>query len=95
MYLNTYYRLSLQLKMCGIIGYYGEKEIDVAKFIANTKHRGQDSTKYIRKDNAILGINRLAIVDISNGDQPLFNNDKTIVLVGNGFIYNYELWWKL
>lgn len=76
--------------MCGIIGYYGTKQIHVDSFIANTKHRGTDSTKYIQKDNAILGINRLAIVDLSNGDQPLSNNDDTILLVGNGFIYNYE-----
>ena len=76
--------------MCGIIGYYGKQVINIDKFIKNTKHRGQDSTKYIKKDNAILGINRLAIVDISNGEQPLYNNDKTIALVGNGFIYNYE-----
>lgn len=76
--------------MCGIIGYYGENKINIDKFIENTKHRGKDSTKYIKKDKAILGINRLAIVDLKYGNQPLFNHNKSICIVGNGFIYNYE-----
>lgn len=53
-------------------------------------HRGPDSGgKYI--DNGIaLGFRRLSIIDLQQGDQPLFNEDKTMVLTFNGEIYNYE-----
>ena len=76
--------------MCGIIAFIGKKQINIESFIENTKHRGKDSSKTISIDNVVLGINRLAIVDINNGDQPLFNDNKDVCLVGNGFIYNYE-----
>ena len=42
-------------------------------------------------DDAALGFRRLSIIDISStGDQPLYNEDRTKVLVFNGEIYNYQ-----
>ena len=37
-----------------------------------------------------LGVQRLAIIDLKTGDQPIFNEDKSIVVVLNGEIYNYR-----
>ena len=55
------------------------------------KHRGPDASgKYIDEGIA-LGHRRLSIIDISSqGDQPIFNEDKSLVLMFNGEIYNYR-----
>jgi asparagine synthase (glutamine-hydrolysing) len=55
------------------------------------KHRGPDASgKYI-DDGIALGHRRLSIIDVtSQGDQPIFNEDKSLVLVFNGEIYNYR-----
>ena len=55
------------------------------------KHRGPDAGgKYIDEQIA-LGHRRLSIIDISSqGDQPIFNEDKSMVLIFNGEIYNYK-----
>lgn len=53
-------------------------------------HRGPDSDgKYIDEDVA-LGFRRLSIIDLHGGDQPIFNEDNTLVLVFNGEIYNFK-----
>ena len=54
-------------------------------------HRGPDSEgKYVDED-AALGFRRLSIIDLSSvGDQPLYNEDRSKVLVFNGEIYNYQ-----
>jgi asparagine synthase (glutamine-hydrolysing) len=52
-------------------------------------HRGPDSSGYFVEDTLALGFRRLAIIDLENGDQPLFNESQSIVLVCNGEIFNY------
>lgn len=77
--------------MCGFVGFTGEinnSEKVLEEMMNTIVHRGPDSDgKYI-ENNVALGFRRLSILDISNGDQPMFNEDKSLVLVFNGEIYN-------
>ncbi len=80
--------------MCGFAGFVGavEHREEVLVNMMNTiVHRGPDSEgKYVDEDVA-LGFRRLSIIDLSEvGDQPLYNEDRSKVLVFNGEIYNYQ-----
>lgn len=56
-----------------------------------TKHRGEDDTKFETYDELCgIGINRLSIIDVEHGMQPLHNSDKSVHVVFNGMIYNTE-----
>ena len=55
------------------------------------RHRGPDWSGIYVNDHAILAHERLSIVDIDNGAQPLYNIDKTHVLAVNGEIYNHKI----
>ena len=74
--------------MCGFAGFVGEVE-DREQVLVNMMntiiHRGPDSEgKYVDED-AALGFRRLSIIDLSSvGDQPLYNEDRSMVLVFNG-----------
>ena len=80
--------------MCGFAGFVGEVENreQVLKAMMNTIiHRGPDSEGIYIDEEAALGFRRLSIIDLSKiGDQPLYNEDRTKVLVFNGEIYNYQ-----
>lgn len=77
--------------MCGIVGIQGLVDEGLLKAMMDTvKHRGpDDSGKYIDKD-VMLGHRRLSIIDLSTGQQPIYNEDGTVVTVYNGEIYNYK-----
>ena len=53
-------------------------------------HRGPDSDGTYIDDNIALGFRRLSIIDLHGGDQPIFNEEKNLVLLFNGEIYNYK-----
>jgi asparagine synthase (glutamine-hydrolysing) len=53
-------------------------------------HRGPDSSGYFNERDVGLGFQRLCIIDPVGGDQPLYNEDESVVLVCNGEIYNYR-----
>jgi asparagine synthase (glutamine-hydrolysing) len=53
------------------------------------KHRGPDSSGCNNDKQVQLAMRRLSIIDVSGGDQPLYNEDKSIEIIGNGEIYNY------
>ena len=53
-------------------------------------HRGPDDGQYYDGEDISLGFRRLSIIDLEGGRQPLFNEDKSKVLVFNGEIYNYQ-----
>lgn len=79
--------------MCGFVGFTNNLK-DASPVLQNMMdsiiHRGPDSEgKYLDADIA-LGFRRLSIIDLSQGHQPLFNEDKSMVLVFNGEIYNYQ-----
>ena len=79
--------------MCGFTGFVGQTDNreQVLENMMNTIiHRGPDSSGSFVDEDAALGFRRLSIIDIGeNGDQPLYNEDKTMVLTFNGEIYNY------
>lgn len=78
--------------MCGIVGFYGEqkdKENVIKKMADRIKHRGPDGEGYYTDENIALGHRRLSIIDIGGGSQPMFTDDKMLVVVFNGEIYNY------
>jgi asparagine synthase (glutamine-hydrolysing) len=54
------------------------------------EHRGPDSRGMHESDGVGLGIQRLAVIDLSTGDQPIYNEDRSVVVVLNGEIYNYR-----
>ena len=79
--------------MCGIAGYVSENKIEPAALKAMTEriaHRGPDGEGFFVDDKCGLGHRRLAIIDLKTGDQPIYNEDKTIVVVFNGEIYNFQ-----
>jgi asparagine synthase (glutamine-hydrolysing) len=82
--------------MCGFTGFMdtrGEGRVDpaVARRMADTLvHRGPDSDGYYADEHVGFGFRRLSIIDLAGGDQPLFNEDGSVVLMCNGEIYNYR-----
>lgn len=76
--------------MCGIVGMFGvEQPETLERMLESTAHRGEDSTRYEFWDGRCgLGINRLSIMDLARGDQPLHNEDRDVHVVCNGEIYN-------
>ena len=80
--------------MCGIVGFtnnINNSDYILEKMMDRIRHRGPDAEgKYIDDDIA-LGHRRLSIIDVSSsGDQPIFNEDSSLVIVFNGEIYNYK-----
>lgn len=79
--------------MCGFVGFtnkLNDATPVLQKMMDSIAHRGPDSEgKYIDADIA-LGFRRLSIIDLSQGSQPLFNEDGSLVLTFNGEIYNYQ-----
>jgi asparagine synthase (glutamine-hydrolysing) len=78
--------------MCGIAGYKINHAVDqsiLAAMINALYHRGPDSDGYYCSESYRAGIRRLRINDLLTGDQPLFNEDQSVVLFYNGEIYNY------
>ncbi len=79
--------------MCGIAGLVTKdknKDKLVKKMSKRIEHRGPDGEGYYFDDDIALAHRRLSIIDLSTGDQPIYNEDKTIVTVFNGEIYNYQ-----
>ncbi len=80
--------------MCGFVGftgnYTGGKEI-LSKMVSAISHRGPDSEDTYADEYISLGFRRLSIIDLKTGSQPIYNEDRTKVLVFNGEIYNYQL----
>ena len=78
--------------MCGYVGFTNQIEnadAVLGEMMDTIRHRGPDSEgKYVDEDIA-LGFRRLSIIDLAQGDQPIFNEDHSKVLVFNGEIYNY------
>ncbi len=78
--------------MCGIVGLVTKKEKENTIRLMNDriKHRGPDGDGYFIDGDVALGHRRLSIIDLSTGDQPMFNEDGSVVTVFNGEIYNYQ-----
>src|SRR5690349_6327960 len=81
--------------MCGIAGEAragGEavREALVHQMCAAIEHRGPDSRGTHTAPGVGLGIQRLRVIDLVTGDQPISNEDETVTVVLNGEIYNYR-----
>lgn len=78
--------------MCGIAGYYGLTEGKPFLKTMNDvqAHRGPDGEGYFVEGKVGLAHRRLAIIDRARGQQPLYNKDKSLVIVYNGEVYNYR-----
>ncbi|KAJ6302747.1 hypothetical protein OIU77_016771 [Salix suchowensis] len=81
--------------MCGILAVLGcsddsqAKRVRVLELSRRLKHRGPDWSGLHQHGDFYLSHQRLAIIDPASGDQPLFNEDQTIVVTVNGEIYNH------
>ncbi len=82
--------------MCSILGVFSNQEsVDslrdqALKMSRKMRHRGPDWSGIYANDKVILVHERLSIVDVENGAQPLYSNDKKTVLAVNGEIYNHR-----
>lgn len=79
--------------MCGIIGAAASggkiNRKSCLQMLRAINHRGSDGQGIWENPKVFLAMKRLSIIDIEGGQQPLYNEDKSIVIVGNGEIYNY------
>jgi asparagine synthase (glutamine-hydrolysing) len=80
--------------MCGIVGQARQDqsapdEAVLHAMCAALEHRGPDSRGVHVESGAGLGIQRLRIIDLQTGDQPIFNETRDVVVVLNGEIYNF------
>ncbi len=81
--------------MCGIVGFVNSDKTPVNLSVLERMnqaiiHRGPDEDGFYVKDNVGLAMRRLSIIDLSGGQQPIFNHDKTKAIVFNGEIYNFQ-----
>ncbi|MEX1027496.1 MAG: asparagine synthase (glutamine-hydrolyzing) [Candidatus Paceibacterota bacterium] len=76
--------------MCGICGFSGEKdEWTLRSMLRAIEHRGPDAEGVYIDEFVSLGNRRLSIIDLEDGDQPIFNESGDVVVVYNGEIYNF------
>src|SRR5947207_9696609 len=84
--------------MCGIAGWVlldQNKKNEHAESVLHSMceaivHRGPDSEGIWTDDHIALGMRRLSIIDLKTGDQPVFSEDRSIVAMQNGELYNYR-----
>jgi asparagine synthase (glutamine-hydrolysing) len=81
--------------VCGIAGQVrydgkGVSEEMIGRMCAALEHRGPDSRGTHFEDGVGLGVQRLRVIDLVTGDQPIFNEDGSVAVVQNGEIYNYR-----
>ncbi|MCZ7547132.1 MAG: asparagine synthase (glutamine-hydrolyzing) [Anaerolineae bacterium] len=82
--------------MCGIVGVYNlrtgqpVRQVDLDNMLAMLRHRGPDEMgTYLDAPRVGLGNARLAIIDLSSGQQPISNETETVWIVYNGEAFNY------
>ena len=82
--------------MCGLVGIFdtlGRREVSrelLSRINETQHHRGPDECGLHLEPGLGLGHRRLSIIDLSTGQQPLYNEDRSVVVVYNGEIYNYQ-----
>lgn len=87
--------------MCGICGFFdlrksggSNERIDsrrvIEKMLHAIRHRGPDGSRILVQEELALGFNRLSFLDLSGGMQPIYNEDRTICMICNGEIYNFQ-----
>lgn len=79
--------------MCGIVGFINnekDKKKTIEEMAEKISHRGPDGEGYFIDDNVAFAHKRLSIIDLNLGSQPIYNEDKSLVIIFNGEIYNYK-----
>ena len=81
--------------MCGIYGILGFPEPSADAYALERmghtmRHRGPDDDGAHSDPHIHMGMRRLAVIDVEGGQQPIFNEDRTVVAICNGEIYNYQ-----
>ncbi len=83
--------------MCGITGWINLNKDNstndravLHEMCERMKHRGPDSEGLWNEDAVALGMRRLSIIDLATGEQPVYNEDKSVVVVMNGELYNFR-----
>jgi asparagine synthase (glutamine-hydrolysing) len=81
--------------MCGIVGFVNANSRPASREILERMnkcivHRGPDEDGFFVHESVALAMRRLAIIDLKGGQQPIFNQDKSSVIVFNGEIYNFQ-----
>ncbi len=76
--------------MCGISGFDGDDGNLLSRMLRSLAHRGPDHTGTYRDGKFSLGYRRLGIVDRERGNQPISNEDGSLILFFNGEIYNFK-----
>ena len=83
--------------MCGICGILNiESEVSISSgqlksMMRSIEHRGPDDDGLFQSESVGLGFRRLSIIDLSTGEQPIFSEDGTKLVICNGEIYNYKV----
>ncbi len=83
--------------MCGITGWISlgkntspDKKAVLHSMCEQMKHRGPDSEGLWTEGKVALGMRRLSIIDLHTGEQPVYNEDRSVVVVMNGELYNFR-----
>lgn len=83
--------------MCGITGWLNLNKTETLNseeilhsMCERIVHRGPDSEGLWVDDRVALGMRRLSIIDLKTGDQPVFNCDRSVIVMMNGELYNYR-----
>jgi asparagine synthase (glutamine-hydrolysing) len=81
--------------MCGLVGFSDmrsertpEREL-LRRMTDKLVHRGPDAAGHFVDHSVALGFRRLSIIDLESGNQPIYNEDGSLVLMCNGEIFNY------
>jgi asparagine synthase (glutamine-hydrolysing) len=81
--------------MCGIVGFVNADSKAVDRGVLEGMnscivHRGPDEDGFYLKENVALAMRRLSIIDLAEGQQPIFNENRTKAIIFNGEIYNFQ-----
>ena len=79
--------------ICGIFDWNGRTEIDpeiLERMLRSIRHRGPDGSQTLLLPQLALGFNRLSFLDLEGGMQPIQNEDRTVSMVCNGEIFNFQ-----
>jgi asparagine synthase (glutamine-hydrolysing) len=79
--------------ICGAVSFNGREDLNqfvLERMCRPLVHRGPDDGGYYIDSRAMLGVRRLSIIDLTTGQQPIPNEDRSLWVVFNGEIYNYK-----
>jgi asparagine synthase (glutamine-hydrolysing) len=79
--------------LCGLVAARGAPEVrmgSLRRATAALRHRGPDGTNYYESGACAIGHTRLSIIDLATGDQPIWNEDRTVLTAYNGEIWNHR-----